>query len=298
MNDQFREHYNRGEAYKFAGDYEASTEAYQQALSHYAAYAEAWYNVGALLLKLKRHEEAEPYLHQAIVVYNQRIEAGINAAYNLFGKACAFSLLQNRDSTLTALQQALELDATYAEEVIHEEDFKPYYDDPELAQILQPHLQQLKIRRYRGESLSKTQLNKHQHTIRKMFVHTLRNLNWQVDQQETLFEDGFSLAPQALGEYPGNLVYTLRLGLHVDSWLIVLELSKPNDSQTFHFYLAEAEVDRQLVALLEAIGDFQNTINERNWMTNLKSVIPLCKDCLYELPDGMKVKLSLITTYE
>ena len=289
MNPEFEKYYNQGIEYRDQGNHELSAEAHIKALEFYEDYAEAWHNAGAALLRIQQDDEAIPYLLRALKEYQKRIDEDEDIAYNLFWKSCAYALLEQKEKALQTLRDAIQHNSIYAEEATREEDHMQYFEDEDFKAIIDEGLKELDELRYRGESLSIEDLEPDELEDRDKFVQILKDAGWKIDEIEEYFQEGTAVCPQAMGDYDDNPNYCIRLSYHVDEKLVFMELlNQDNDEiQAYRLYYKKS-----VQKLTQEIIAFQNDINPDNWMDMIKKLIPKCHEVLYELPNGMKMKLG------
>jgi tetratricopeptide (TPR) repeat protein len=289
MSYEFEKHYNQGIQYKQEGKHELSAQSHIKALEFDQDTPEAWHNAGAALLRISKAEEAQPYLQRALLEYDKKIEEDEQTAYYLFWKACVYALLQDKANMLLTLKDAFQHNPKYAEEAQTEEDFDLYREDADLNELIKTEIEALKILLYKGESLRMKDLNEEQLAIRQAFVDELAKHQWKVDDWERMFQAEFAVYPQAMGEYCQNNQMCIRLSFHIDQSLVFMELVNRQTEavQAYRLYF-----EKGLSKILEVVFKHQDTLTAENWVTLIKELIPLCKEVLYEMPNGMKMKLT------
>ncbi|MDX2302335.1 MAG: tetratricopeptide repeat protein [Microscillaceae bacterium] len=289
MNAEFEKYYNQGIAFKQEGKHSLSAEAHIKALEFFEDFAEGWHNAGAALLRIQKTQEAEPYLLRALNEYQKRLDEDENTAYNLFWKSCVYALLHQKEAMLQTLQEAIQHNPVYAEEAPEEEDFAEFLQDEDFIALIEEELKALELLHYRGKSLSMEELTPEDLEDRILFVQTLQKAGWDTQQIESYIQAGLSVSPQAMGEYCDNPDFCIRLSYHIDESLLFMELLNQHNEEVQAYRLYFKKSIHPIVA--EVIA-FQNILSPDNWMNLIKKLIPLCKDLLYELPNGVKVKLG------
>jgi len=126
------------------------------------------------------------------------------------------------------------------------------------------------------------------------FVKQLVAAGWDVGGWERLFNNGFSLTPEAQAEYR-NPKLTLRLSYYVKDDYILLEFRKQeattlpaqeNLIPSLRFY-----ANGNLEPVLSGVIAEEHTLSQDNYPDFIKKMIPLCKFVLLEIEEGL-VKLS------
>ena len=290
--------YNKGIEEKQKGNLELSATYHIRALelSPHWDLPEAWHNAGAALLRLQKKAEAIPYLKKALEYYQENIDLEEKIAYNHFWMACVYALLADKENLLQQLKSALYLDNAYAEEALYEEDFMAYTKDPDFLTLINPIIEKLEKRRYRGEALNFEDLSDDDARNIECFRIACESNKFGVDNMAEMLKANIKLSPQSMFEYCENPRYCIRLSLHVDSKLLFLELSHRQhnyDNKAFRLYLPEDNTAVALANIVQNIAHHALIINEQNWPNLIKSLVPYCKELLYEMPDGSKITLNL-----
>lgn len=295
----WQHYYNAGIDYKQQGNWPKSAEAHVKALelAPELAFAEAWHNAGAALLRVREPERAQPYLHKALYYYNAALAAGqADPADRLFWKAAVYSLLGQKDELLATLRACFAEDDSYASEAQFEEDFEPYAHDPDFRALLDPILEKIKAATYRGNSLAKNEVTPAQATWRAAFEQELAGQGWVRDETvEELWQADMHVSPQGMYTCRANPTYGLRVSLHLDTLLLFVELHHrtiPDDVMQFRLYYTEAQLPAQLRQSLRLLVEQQATLTTDTMSQLLKSWLPTCASLQLQELDGTRHVLS------
>ena len=289
--------YNMAVNYRREGDLARSAEFHVKAIQMNPSWdlPEAWHNAGAALIRIKKEEQALPYLEKAKALYDVKIaHAKSNKAYYIYWKACILALLKERGDAFRTLKLAIDMNGVYAEEARSEEDFKEYFRDPDFLFVLQSELKVREEKFFRGDSISKDELKEDQLKFIEAFNYILGEHDWIVDDLSLLFETGLGVSPQAKASFKLGSDYILKLDLHVDTFLLFFEIVHRHnsaDKSPFRLYFDEYEMEEKLPAVLNMIAQYQDYLNEHNKKAMIQALIPLCSDLLMEMPDGKKIRI-------
>ncbi len=290
FHPDFAHFYHLGIDYKQKGEPEKAAQAHIKALDFQQDYPRGWHSAGAALLQIKPREEAIPYLQKALEIYEQKIsEAENDTAEPLFWKAAVHALLQEKEAMLQTLSECFQNNPSYAEAAQSEEDFEAYREDEDFQKLIQEEMEALQALHYRGESLSQADLDPNELEARQYFVNEFRQAGWEVDEIEQLFAEEMHVSPQAMAEYCQNTDYCLRLSYHVDTELVFMELFQKENEEVQAFRLYYKKHVKRIIPVLVA---HQDQLNTSNWMDMIKALIPQCQELLYEMPNGMKMRLG------
>ncbi len=168
----FVAYYNKGSVFLNLQRYEEALTSYEKAISYKSDISnepdgsKAWEGKFFALLLLNRHEEALAAEEKALALSLDHLRAvaikGIALANLVLHKgdlpapahekaialksniveawykiACLFSKQRKKDDALKNLEKAIELDSKYKSTAQIDEDFKPYWDDPEFRKIVE-----------------------------------------------------------------------------------------------------------------------------------------------------------------
>lgn len=291
----YQDFYNKGIEAKLNGHLQESAALHIKALEIYPNWElpEAWHNAGAALLRIGKQNEAQPYLEKALHHYQVRIEFEEKVAYHKFWKACAYALLENEAECVESLREAVELDSSYAEEAIQEEDFENYWENASFLNVIQPILDKLYAKRFKGDALGLKDLNQKQLENLNLFRSLIESLALGPDDMKDLFDTGMKISPQASFEFCEHPEYCFRWSLHLDTHLLFFEMIHRKhqfDLKTFRLYLDEENPN--LEAILKGFKASIKQINAQNWTDLIRILLPYSKELLFEMPDGNKVKVS------
>jgi tetratricopeptide (TPR) repeat protein len=291
----YSEFYNKGISAKLNGDLEESALCHVKALEINPDWdlAEAWHNAGAALKRVDKHKQAIPYLKKALDCYQERIEFEEKVAYNKFWKACVHGLLGEVYEMNEHLAEAIALEPSYAEEALHEEDFAQYTENESFLEVIQPTIDILKALRFRGKALGLEDVNAQQMEHLITFRETVDGLGLGPDDMQDLLESDMKISPQASIEYCEHSEYCFRWSLHLDTNLLFFEMihrKDQHDVKIFRLYL-----DTENPPIPQIMGEFRaivDQVNAQNWTELIRVLIPYCKELLFEMPDGNKVKIT------
>ena len=73
---------------------------------------------------------------EAIKFYNEELKMNPNYSKAWYNKACALSLMKNKNEMHINLKRAIELDKKYKEKASKDEDFKCYCNDPDFMELV------------------------------------------------------------------------------------------------------------------------------------------------------------------
>lgn len=111
-------------------------DKYQQAIDIKHDFHEAFNNWGSALVNLAKKEQGEQddnLFQQAIEKYEQAIARG-GSSYNL---ACLYALTGKRALALQHLQHSLSRNEIYWQQVLQDDDWKDYFDDPKFKTLIE-----------------------------------------------------------------------------------------------------------------------------------------------------------------
>lgn len=291
----YQDFYNKGIEAKLNGELENAVFYHIKALEVNPEWElpEAWHNAGAALKRIEQHKEAIPYLEKALDFYQWKIEYEEKIAYHKFWKAGVYALLEQEAESLMSLEEAIGLDPSYAEEAIEEEDFESYKENSNFLNVVQPTLDKLNAKRFRGEALGIEDLNKAQYARLNLFRSLIESLNLGPDDMKDLLEMGMKISPQASFEFCEHPEYCFRWSLHLDTHLLFFEMIHRKhhfDTKTFRLYLDEGKTNFE--AILKKFKESINHVNTQNWTNLIRTILPYCTELIFEMPDGNKVKVS------
>jgi tetratricopeptide (TPR) repeat protein len=289
--------YNKGIEEKQNGNFELSATYHIRALELSPLWdlPEAWHNAGAALLRIQKSTKAKPYLKKALAYYQENIDLEEKIAYNLFWMACVYALLRDKENMLKTLKNTLVLDEAYAEEALYEEDFKAYSKDPDFLALINPLIEKLEKSRYRGEALNFEDLSDDDARNIECFRIACESNKLGEDKMADMLKANVKISPQSMFEHCENPIYCIRLSLHVDTKLLFLELSHRQhnyDNKAFRLYLPADNTEVALANIVQNVAHHAPKIDEQNWPNLIKPLAVYCKELLYEMSDGSKIKLN------
>jgi protein O-mannosyl-transferase len=129
-NDYFDAWINKGNLLKYLGNSDDAIKCYEKATEIIPDLDVAWYSIGNYYYTAMNYEAAIQGYDKVIGINKEHF----NAWYN---KACAHSLLKNKDEMLNALKRAIELNSKFKGSVKTDEDFKNYWDDPDFKKLVE-----------------------------------------------------------------------------------------------------------------------------------------------------------------
>ncbi len=103
--------------------------AYYKAIEIKPDDEDAWYNLGLALHEIKQFTEA-------IGAFNKAIDLKPYYEQAWYTLACSYSLQDDKKSALSNLEKAIQLDSTCKQDAQEDEDFKPFWNDPDFKRIV------------------------------------------------------------------------------------------------------------------------------------------------------------------
>jgi len=88
-----------------------------------------WYSKGYMLFNLGKYKEGVEYFNKAIECYDKAIEISPEDDGAWYGKACVYSLLEDKENALRTLQKAIALDIEYKQVALQGKDFATLWND-------------------------------------------------------------------------------------------------------------------------------------------------------------------------
>jgi len=158
------DYYVRGLNFYYKGDYNLALKSFEKAIELKPDYAEAWYNKGLILMRLRKDKEALESFEKAINLkpnyvkawnnkgvvlkrlmrYDEALEAfkkalelDKNNTTSLYNIACVYSLKGDKEKALEYLKKAIELKPKLKEESKEDQDFKNLWDDEDFKKLTQ-----------------------------------------------------------------------------------------------------------------------------------------------------------------
>jgi tetratricopeptide (TPR) repeat protein len=104
---------------------------YEEVIHFDPAFLDVWNGLGLLL-----HQQFKEY-DQAILCYERAIELKPDEASPWFNKACSYSLLENVEKVIAALQRAIALDARFGDKAKTNSDFDLVRNDERFKKLLE-----------------------------------------------------------------------------------------------------------------------------------------------------------------
>jgi tetratricopeptide (TPR) repeat protein len=117
--------------------YQECFEKYALAVKYKEDYHEAYSSWGIALLELGKLKKERQYFKEALEKIERAIEIKKDNAFPWYDKACAHSLLKEKEKALESLKRAIELDAKYKKMAKEDEDFKWLWDDKDFKKLVE-----------------------------------------------------------------------------------------------------------------------------------------------------------------
>ena len=117
--------------------YKESFEKYALAVKYKVDKHEAYNNWGVALSKLAHLKKDEALYREVLEKHDKAIGINPKDANPWYNKACAHSLLDEKEKALESLKTAIALDAKYKEKAKTDEDFKNLWDDGDFKRLVE-----------------------------------------------------------------------------------------------------------------------------------------------------------------
>jgi len=132
------DYYYKGCDLRNDNKYEEAAKLFEKSVSLVPDFAESWHALGSVLLldQNPNRQKTLEALKTAQKYYQKRLNKAKQEPYHWFCSACIYALLEQEDSALEYLKNAIDLNQGYKQKAIYEEDFDSFKSDPRFKEII------------------------------------------------------------------------------------------------------------------------------------------------------------------
>jgi len=131
--------------------------------------------------------------------------------------------------------------------------------------------------------MKKIELSQKQLIDRTLFVEKLQESSWNIGEWENLFNENYSLIPEAVAEYQKGAT-NIRLSYYISDCYFTLDCYIKNEQKT---YCIRLYPKNDFITLLDKITQNCNIISTKDWVNLISSLMPYCNLVLLEVAEGM-----------
>ena len=117
--------------------YRESFEKYASAVKYKEDKYEAYGSWGLALIGLGKLRKEKSFYEEALRKFEKGIEIRKDDPDIWYFKACAYSLLEEKNNTLESLKRAIELDSKFKEIAKKDEDFRDLWNDKDFKKLVE-----------------------------------------------------------------------------------------------------------------------------------------------------------------